>query len=333
MSKNCLVTKFKGAVNKDNLPILNSIRLWMPLRETYSGQYFMSVNVKDMAKPVHASWDSAINLYVNSSPVTSPQDMPIDGIDTFQFTCSVEDSIITIEGTDRIKYIQIPYVHKLVKEEIAQLSDLEGLNVSTSSIDLKGNPIVFDIDWVNRALANNKSNISLKVRGDLSVLDADFFNREGASNSRWVFISGSPRDKLLTGDITRFSTIQCSRFQCNDTAVTGDIKNLKLSSNCTFVYFYRTNMTGDIVEFVPAMIAQNLTSGINLGFFNSSDAYTFNGKHPSIGAPTLYWDNGSKIFIKGSGNVIYCYGYTDTEINERKNTDALWTGTTVYKVD
>lgn len=331
MSTNCLVTKLKSVVNNDTLPFMNGLHIWIAPQPDTSKLY--PIVVKDVSEKCPVAWENGITVYSDGVAYSSPKDIPF-GNGTYTITNTTDSyKLLTLKNTKNLKYFNLPLARG-IKEELMQLDGLTGgyfMNIR----DLNDEPIYYSADWVNRALANNTETISIFI-DDLNRLNAGIFSNQNASVNRTISFNGDTSlPAITTGDITRFTNIVCRKLNINDSKITGDIKNLKLSSSCNALSMFRSYMTGDIIEFVPAMINRGLTSGIDLGYFASTDAYTFNGNHPSIASPTLYWESASKIFIKNTRTKdIYCYGYTDSEITERRSSDPLWTDTTnVTKMD
>lgn len=304
---NCLVTKFNGVVNNDNLDIYDTITITVdgnntgrcisvqgspdvPLEISWTGGTLYTRPERDIPResPIIVTNASVIDMYVNEGTTL---DVKIKGIYNLR-GIGFDSSIRNIKGASHISYAPIS---EFVRD---YTSTIKGLN----------------LNGVNRIILRNldgDTDFTLNVGAYTSTIAQELVIQYLRANNL-TGVSGS-----IEGITNRCPNI--TRIQLPHTKVTGNIANIGSYDKIRLLIVSGTNCTGTVESFVEGVATKSTFQ--DYCYFEAfvANGITLNGNPFN-----------SCAYIFKSGNVINLY--TETAKTTLIASYNISTGTWTYNV-
>ena len=284
--ENCLVTKLKGTVNNDSLPILNAIRIKANAGTYTAGSIALMFNKKSSIDGLNGaelysggvSVGTTFPFYVDIANEVSPQN---------------EGGNYVIRNKYNLTHFNSTKGNGLLEYELDEFKELPSITAFTSKNDIVKGDLSSFKNCPLTSFTLNK--VSADVYGDFSELPSTItvldlsslnkaYNTSELSHLVNVVTLAVGTNDLLTGPITDFGNMK-------------SITTLNVASTC---------LAGDIVDFVAIQrggsnprttcdrISMSWAGGVGRGL-------KFNGTEISASASTyIHWD-AQKLYLNQGG--------------------------------
>lgn len=332
---NCLITKLKGIVNNDNLPIFNVVKLHVNgIGETTSG-YQRELTVKA---------DGIVNVTVSSGGEFTVGSTSGAGKTSYQINNTTailyfkdDDYNIYLENKDNIVEL---YTHrlygtkKIISIDTKQIDYCQKLKVfdfavTDSTGDLKffkNCPVIEEIEFQNSQIGGDLANISkcttLKLLKTSLNTFGDINSIAGLTNLETFT---APENQNIHGSITRLSSLtklvlfnilsshnidgnltglanasHIATLNVQSTKVEGNIDSLVALTDATYFNLYNNIIAGTVEGF----IGSKAKPANPISMFRLIQYASLSGKKHSAGNCFLTWDNVNNVAVYEGGDSV-----------------------------
>ena len=284
---NCLVTKLKGVVNNDSLPLLGQLTL--EVLETSANK---SIKIGSVIN-TKVSVKGDCRIIEGGERVT---EVTLNGGEPKNITLSTESGWLVIEN----KY-NLYHIERLNSGGISFPDDslnYFGYNVSSNydKILIMSNDAKFDAGTLNGLFSQFRINAgcygdpsNFHVRTYFAIRNNQLTDKVTLDNT--LSSMGPVSNYAITtqevGALTNLTTLDIS-------SMSGDIVQLATLTKVTILYMVNSNITGTVESFVEGMVSNGRTSG-TINVRSNGSSITFHG-----GSMTTYF---SIVFSNGSATV------------------------------
>lgn len=336
--ENCLVTKLKGVVNNDNLPIFNVVKLHANgTGETTSG-YQRELTVKADGI-VNVTVSSGGEFTVGSTSGTAKTSHQINNTTAILYFKDA-DYDIYLENRDNIVEL---YTHrlfgtkKIISINTKQIDYCQKLKVfdfavTDSTGDLKffkNCPVIEEIEYQDSQIGGDLAGISectalktlktgLNTFGDISSI-AGLTNLEnfaaannpnihgsitGLSNLTKLVVFNIYNSNNIAGNLSGLANaIHITTINALSTKIEGNIDSLVALTDATYLNLYNNIIAGTVEGFIGSKAKP--TNPISM--FRLIQYASLGGKKHSAGDCFLTWDNANNVAVyEGGANVAAC---------------------------
>lgn len=273
MSNNCLVTKLKGTISNDNLPILNTAFIDY-FGKTVSANTTLVFIIESGEEPVKIKFNRTFHMGNPSGPTVS-------GWITLAANTKQSYSVTTDEiGVESIsKIIEIKNIYKLKRlacETTPFFFNLDASHGLNSVIDYDNNLEVFggrfeltqlpqnmvDIPYILLNTTNRSNPFNIDNLGDCKVIYNYIINSTGETGNQSTLL-------------TEFTALN-SKLEASNLRFKNDIVNLPI--NTKVMLANNSDLTGSIESYVTRVRGLGRTSGsMALQSARFGNTVTFNG--------------------------------------------------------